>query len=326
MKKHHLKIQVLIITLLIICFSNCQKYTFDHITKLTTDKIQVSNSKFIATGTIIDISNSGITSFGHCWSTNPNPTINDNKTTFTNATTGYQFISTIPNLTENTNYYVCSYAISKQGITYGNILNFNSIQDPYPTISISNPNIINGNTASATLNITRVGSVTITNYGLCWASNPYPSILNNRTQLGELQNNYSTTTTFTPLQLDTTYYVRGYLSLGAYTTIYSKSIPITIPNIKITTDTASVPTTNMATFQGTIENLGVYPITDHGICWSTTTSNPDYNSNKITLGTATKTGPFYANLNITPGNTYYYVAYAIANDKVKYGIIKKIKY
>lgn len=74
-----------------------------------------------------DISNDGgatVSARGVCWSTNPNPTTANNKTT-DGAGPG-TFSSALINLTSGTIYYVRAYATNNMGTSYGNEVSFNT--------------------------------------------------------------------------------------------------------------------------------------------------------------------------------------------------------
>jgi len=62
---------------------------------------------------------------GVCWSTSPNPTIADNKTTDSSGTGGY--ISALTGLAPSTPYYVRAYATNSVGTAYGDQLSFSTI-------------------------------------------------------------------------------------------------------------------------------------------------------------------------------------------------------
>ncbi|MCX6265909.1 MAG: hypothetical protein NTW16_00925 [Bacteroidetes bacterium] len=72
---------------------------------------------------------------GVCWSTNPNPTIMDSKTT--DGTGTGTFVTSITGLLPNTNYYVRSYAANGATTGYGNELNFTTLCEFYPTVGVS---------------------------------------------------------------------------------------------------------------------------------------------------------------------------------------------
>ncbi len=63
-----------------------------------------------------------VTARGVCWSTNPNPTVADNKTT--DGTGAGSFASSITGLDANTPYYVRAYATNSVGTGYGNTQSF----------------------------------------------------------------------------------------------------------------------------------------------------------------------------------------------------------
>ncbi|MBN2663618.1 MAG: T9SS type A sorting domain-containing protein [Bacteroidales bacterium] len=85
------------------------------ITQIGANNATVSNLLLSNGG--IDVDEVGI-----CWSTNNNPTLEDNY--FVSVLLDDLFIGTAENLTPNTLYYVRSYAKNVAGTQYGNVLNF----------------------------------------------------------------------------------------------------------------------------------------------------------------------------------------------------------
>jgi len=69
-------------------------------------------------GNVIDDGISAVTVRGVCWSTNQNPTLNDDYTT--NGSGTGPFTSKIIGLSKNTSYYVRAYATNSKGSAYGN--------------------------------------------------------------------------------------------------------------------------------------------------------------------------------------------------------------
>jgi len=67
-----------------------------------------------------------ITERGIVWSTNANPTVNDNKMVHTNASTS---ADTITGLTKNTTYHVRAYAVNSAGTAYGADIQFTTLGD-----------------------------------------------------------------------------------------------------------------------------------------------------------------------------------------------------
>ena len=67
-----------------------------------------------------------VTERGVCWSTSPNPTIEDNKTTNGNGVG--TFTSNMTNLEHNTTYYVRAYATNEVGTAYGEEVSFTTLE------------------------------------------------------------------------------------------------------------------------------------------------------------------------------------------------------
>jgi hypothetical protein len=73
---------------------------------------------------------------GVCWSTSPNPTIEDNKTTNGNGVG--TFTSNMTNLEHNTTYYVRAYATYEVGTAYGEEVSFTTLAVYSPATGTSN--------------------------------------------------------------------------------------------------------------------------------------------------------------------------------------------
>lgn len=84
---------------------------------LSTLPISVSNNKWMGGATNIYSSAAAVTEKGLCWSTNPNPTTANNKTS---DGTGTSSFSSRIILSSNSTYYVRAYATNSFGTGYGN--------------------------------------------------------------------------------------------------------------------------------------------------------------------------------------------------------------
>ena len=321
-----MKILYYISILLILSIFSCKKLDIARINKITTTEVSVNNTSVTAKGTIIDIDKDGITKYGHCWSTNNNPTINDFKTEFDNADAGKEFTSSLTHLSANTTYYVCSYATNSKKTIYGEIKEFKISSFSSVSIVANQLQILSETTFSVNGSITNLGSLNALDYGHCWATHTAPTINDYKTTNGITLNDINFPSTASGLNLETNYYVRAYVKLDNNSIIYSNELSVLIPDLSVTKNSFVISGTN-ATLQGTIVNLGVLPVIDHGHCWSTTTSNPNFNDNVISKGATTSTGPFYSNLNaLVTGTVYYYRAYARKVTTIKYGVVKSFTY
>lgn len=94
-------------------------------TLLTTSTSGITSYSALSGGNIISDAGSSVTVRGVCWNTSGKPTILDNKT---NDGSGKGiFISSITNLTPNTQYYVRAYATNSYGTSYGDERVFNTL-------------------------------------------------------------------------------------------------------------------------------------------------------------------------------------------------------
>ena len=95
-----------------------------------------------------------------------------------------------------------------------------------------------------------------------------------------LISDYNFDDTLNNLEQETNYYLRTYAKFDDNTIIYSNEINVNIDDLNIVTGSYS-QTGNSVAITGDIINVGVLPITDHGHCWSYSTSNPTINDNLI---------------------------------------------
>lgn len=88
----------------------------------TINAININDSSSTINAEIITDGESSVTEKGICWSTQINPTINDNKKT--DISNGTSISINLDGLLPLTTYYVKAYAINKKGIGYGNAITF----------------------------------------------------------------------------------------------------------------------------------------------------------------------------------------------------------
>ena len=318
------KFSILLVAFLFL-FS-CKKIELNRIDKITTDDVVINNTAINATGTIIDIGKEGITKYGHCWSVNAVPTINDAKTEFTNAEAGKVFVSAITAISASTVYYVCAYATNGSETVYGAIKSFTLSGLNALAVTTTAYQIQSESTVWVSGSIVNLGALSALDYGHCWATHTAPTVSDNKSSNSTLNSDINFGTTISNLNQETTYFVRSYIKLNSTTIIYGNELNFIIPDLIVTTDNHSVSGTT-ASLQGTIVSLGVLPVTDHGMCWSTTTSNPNFNDNVISQGAASAIGQYYSNLTgLVTGITYYFRAYARKGNTIKYGVVKSFTY
>ena len=257
---------------------------------ITTNSANVSSS-------VQSNGGSTITEQGLVWGTSTNPT--------TALTTKAMYVSSITGLQPATTYYVRAYATNAVGTSYSNERVFTTLALSAPLLNnITSPTSITANSASVSSSIQSNGGSTITEQGLVWGTNSYPTTA--------LTTKAMDTSSITGLLPGTTYYVRAY-AINATGTSYSNEVAFT--TLATTAPVFSSDFIGINTIARTTAKLiNVYPstvndggsvITEKGIIWSTS-PNPTTSLNTKLIGilSTTFTG-------LSANTTYYVRAYAI---------------
>lgn len=255
-----------------------------------------------------------VTERGVCWSTSHNPTVNSHKVQAGEGIGG--FTCNITGLNAHTKYYVRAYAINSKGPNYGEEVDFVTGANP-PTVSTGSVTNITTTSAMGNGNVTNDGGSGVTERGLCWSTHHEPTINGTHVEAGDGTGEFSTA--MTNLTANTTYYVRAY-AINGMEPAYGDEVEFTTLSISVPgVTTASV--TNIgnttATGGGNVISDGGAPVTERGICWSTS-YNPTISGSHDNSGTGT--GEFTVNMTgLTPNTTYYVRAYAINSQGPAYG-------
>lgn len=185
----------------------------------TPDILSVTAISATSGGNITSDGGDPVTERGVCWSTDINPTIDDNKTSDGSGPGSYT--SEITNLQPVTTYYVRAYATNSTGTAYGNEISFSTMASA-PVITTSEVTSITTFTAkSGGTVISDGGGGSVTERGLCWSviQNPTTDDINTKegTGLGPFTSN------LIDLKANTTYYLRAY-AINATGTGYGNEV------------------------------------------------------------------------------------------------------
>ncbi len=289
--------------------------TKDGVIALTTNVASsITATSATSGGSITSDGGASITARGLCWSTTPNPTTANGKSTST-GTTG-SFSTNITGLNIGATYYLRAYATNSVGTSYGNEVSFTT-QNGVISLTTTAAFSVTALTASSGGNISSDGGgVAVTERGVCWNTSPNPTLGNNITS-----NSTGTgifTSNLTGLKESTTYYVRAYAT-NSVGTVYGNEVSFTTQNgiISLSTTNISSITSFTAKSGGTISTDGGAPITAGGVCWST---NPNPTIANFKTNDATGIGSFISSINgLTLGVTYYVRAYATNAVNTYYG-------
>ncbi|NVO11296.1 MAG: fibrobacter succinogenes major paralogous domain-containing protein [Bacteroidales bacterium] len=192
-------------------------------------------------------------------------------------------------------------------------------KDEQPTIPVLlsvEPSSITDISAISGGNITSDGGAIITIRGVCWGTNPLPTINNSKTLDGTGLGSY--TSIINGLQPGTTYHLRAYAT-NSVGTGYGADILFssTTTTPILTTVVVSTITAETASSGGVITSDGGAEVTSRGVCWGVN-QNPTIANNKTTNETGL--GSFTSNItNLLPNTTYYLRAYATNSVGTSYG-------
>jgi len=196
-----------------IFLSSCEKQEFKLKPYAVTGEVSAITSKSATVkGTIVELGG-GITDHGHCWSTDQQSSITNEKTSLGTATALNDFTSELVNLEPRVMYYVRAYVNGGDETIYGEETSFTTLDDVVSTSEVSD---ITVNTAKCGGNITDDGGAAITARGVCWSTDPNPTVNDNKTSDGSGTGSF--TSTLTGLHVNTTYYVRAYATNSFGTT------------------------------------------------------------------------------------------------------------
>ena len=308
---------IIIAIMSLLFIQSCKKNTTASpfkIPSITTESVTSTETSAMVEANITSNGGITVTKSGVCWSSNDNPTIDDNITTDGILDIG-QFSSEINTLTSNTKYYVRAYATNIEGTGYGNTISFTT----KGKAQLTTADITELTAASAVSggNITNDGGSEITARGVCWNTSIDPTISNNKTSDSVGSGIFSSK--IINLTENVLYYARAYATNSSGTS-YGNTISFTTTSATkpiITTAAISGITKTSAISGGAISSDGGAAITSRGVCWSTS-SNPTIANNKTNDGTGTAT--FTSNITALNPNTLYYVrAYATNKAGISYG-------
>lgn len=224
----------------VIFFTTCKKDENPSLEPVisTNSVSNITQSTAYSGGNVISDNGYSVTARGVCWSTNPDPTINDSKTL--DGAGGGNFESQLNELTGGTKYYLRAYATNIKGTGYGMAMVFNTLPATIPQIESVEINRVNENTISYIGNVVETGGSQLIQKGFCWGLSHLPTIEDNVTMDGTEVGAFSGT--ITGLDQNSIYYFRAYAtnSLG---TAYGQELsylPNLAPNIQFITETGYI--------------------------------------------------------------------------------------
>lgn len=144
MKNKSMLIFLFILTgIIVILAGGCKKGQDTEEAPVITTAVPADITTTSATcgGNLTSSGSSDIVKRGVCWSSDHNPSINDNNTVEGSGTGS--FTSTLTGLSPNTIYYVRAYATNKTDTSYGTVKSFTTLTAPTTTVTDIDGNVYN---------------------------------------------------------------------------------------------------------------------------------------------------------------------------------------
>ena len=315
-------------------FSTTEEILLPTLSDAAISNVQISSATL--TGRITSDGNGDIIECGFCYSTQQQPTV-ENGSKITCNPASLDMGASITGLTEGTTYYVRAYAKNAAGIAYSeNDADFTTLSVTVPKLSSVTAENVGRTTAYVSASIMETGNADVTECGFCWATNPFPTVYDNKIAC-EVANSFKTKLQELPLQ--TMVYVRAY-AVNSKGTGYSADVSFTTTDTDIDIWDGQSVATKFGGGMGTESNpiiinsadqlklladnvnkgntyTGVYFKLDVNIALSNHLWTPIGNSSKSFSGTFDGNNHTISGLNITTDTDYQGLFGYINNGTVK---------
>ena len=295
--------------------------TKDGLATITTTEPTSTATTISVGGDITDNGGYAVTERGVCYSaSNSEPTVIENKVI--GGKGNGTFSVSITGLSASTTYHIRAYALNENGITYGETKSIQT-KDGNATVTLGEIGNITALTASASVTVTDAGSATLQSCGICWSTNPNPTITDSKTIASGITLNTAYTCNIVELQPNTKYYVRGFATTDVTTTYSTSKSFTTITGLPIVTTGIASSTATSFTCAGEVTSDAGYVVSERGICYSRTNSEPTILDSKATSGSGK--GTFSVTVSeLSPSVLYYVRTYATNSNGTAYGNVVSI--
>lgn len=167
---------------------------------------------------------------GFCWSSAPNPDLNQSVKSLGKMTGLGSYSARIVGLADNTKYYLRAYATMKEVVLYSPPVEITTLQKGLPRLTIDSVTDIQKNIALSYSMVISDGSYMVTSRGVCWNITADPTLNNCLGFTSNGQGIGSFTSNLSGLTPSTKYYVRAYAT-NSEGIAYSNQKNFTTPEV-----------------------------------------------------------------------------------------------
>jgi hypothetical protein len=261
-----------------------------------------------------------IEEFGHCWSLDSIPDINDSITVY-NFFSNELFTSELNRLKHNSTYFFRAYCEFDDLVIYSPPVSFKTLEIKLPSVQINGYSSLGAKSVVFGAQVSDFDIITTDSCGFCWSTASNPTI-DNENIVGYLTDELDDYNLFNGkienLEINTKYYIRAYAA-NEVGISYGSEVEFTTKDgvIDITTSELKEITSLSAKSGGVIVDDENLEITEKGVCWNTT-GNPIISDQKTSDGEGIS--DFVSNISdLNISTTYYVKAYVVNQVGVSYG-------
>lgn len=289
-------------------FNTAQTYT----PSLTAPAIStVKETSVQAVATVSDNGGAEVTTTGFCWSSSSQePSLSDANSKYQAAGEGFKL--DISELKGGTKYYIRAYAKNKNGVAYSTTTEFTTVQIYTPTVGMAVITNITKESVVAGATVKETGGTPIIEKGFCYGNSSQEPSIEKDTKVVSNAEGEAISATINGLEEGGKYYLRAYATNKKGTSYSSK--------IEFTTLTTYVPSLNNPTFtnisetgaavSAQITDNGGTSITEKGICYSSSSTQPNISDDTKTTSSVEGNNIAVSLGSLTAGTKYYVRAYA----------------
>jgi hypothetical protein len=301
---------------LLVC---CADHDLGRITKVVNDGIEYSGTSAEAFANVIDLSSAKHDDHGFCFGQVAEPTVEDDRVSLGQLGERSPFNQVLRRLKLNRSYQFRPYVLEGDEVVYGDVQTARVTSTEGIVFLYQSLAAVSLTSANLTVTINGLGSLMCEDFGICYSTEPQPTIGDAVVGLGTLFSDTTYTATASGLNTYTTYHFRAFAKLDSSVVIYSDEQSLNISEPQLQTLPVEIFTSASAMFRAQIVSAGIYPVSNHGFCWGTS-PQPTTAANVLSLGANALPGSMQSYISsLTSGVTYHVRPFLVSNGNTFYG-------